>query len=54
MLQAGKGDIYGIRFEVAQVSEPGSLAMLTAGLLGIGVFSRRRRVDAGRSAVGLA
>jgi hypothetical protein len=35
--------IYRISFEVSPVPEPGSLAMLTAGLLGVGFLVRRRR-----------
>lgn len=41
-LTAGS-EVYRISFEVSPVPEPGSLAMLTAGLLGIGGLVRRRR-----------
>ncbi|MCE2908391.1 MAG: spondin domain-containing protein [Alphaproteobacteria bacterium] len=35
-------EIYRISFEVTPVPEPGSLAMLTAGLMGMGFLARRR------------
>jgi hypothetical protein len=43
-LTAGS-EVYRIGFEVSPVPEPGSLAMLTAGLLGVGFLARRRRAD---------
>ena len=46
-------EVYRISFAVTPVPEPGSLAMLTAGLLGMGFMVRRRRTAAepqGRSA----
>jgi len=39
-------DIYHIGFSVTAVPEPGSYAMMTAGLLAIGFVARRRRPDA--------
>jgi hypothetical protein len=41
-------EVYRIRFDVARVSEPGSLAMLAAGLFGMGFVGRRRRGDTRR------
>jgi hypothetical protein len=40
---AAGSEVYRISFEVSPVPEPGSLAMLTAGLLGVGFLVRRRR-----------
>jgi hypothetical protein len=48
-LSAGS-EVYRISFAVSPVPEPGSLAMLTAGLLGIGFLVRRRREEGGRGA----
>jgi|JI8StandDraft_2_1071088.scaffolds.fasta_scaffold04035_6 hypothetical protein len=36
-------EVYRIRFDVARVSEPGSLAVLAAGLFSMGFVARRRR-----------
>jgi PEP-CTERM motif len=47
-------EVYRIGFEVTPVPEPGSLAMLTAGLMGIGVLARRRRQGHERGVPGAA
>lgn len=44
---AAGSEVYRIGFEVSPVPEPGSLAMLTAGLLSVGFLVRRRRAVAG-------
>lgn len=47
-------EVYRISFAVAPVPEPGSLAMLTAGLLGIGFLASRRRAAAAAGTLGPA
>ncbi len=41
---SAQSEVYRISFDVSPVPEPGSLAMLTAGLLSVGFLARRRRV----------
>jgi hypothetical protein len=47
-------EIYRISFGVSQVPEPGSLALVTASLLGFGVLTRRRRAHQAPQALGTA
>jgi hypothetical protein len=51
---SASSEVYRISFAVAPVPEPGSLALLTAGLLGIGWFAQRRRAAGGEAALNAA
>jgi hypothetical protein len=51
---AASSEIYRISFAVAAVPEPGAMALLTAGLLGIGFVAHRRRAGGGQGAMSAA